>query len=167
MSNSLAHHHILWRNHWEIIIFGLKFLKYHTGIKYHYRLRGGKWQLNYVREGGLFSEWWWIQTYFPGLQKECSQEWRAETWVGMLMESFPWAQSVAAGKPSPEPSSGAAGSRGLSPSCRRSQRRLQVRAGVSPSLRRLWQVQNGLEGPVAARSHSEQPWLRHLLGPSV
>lgn len=89
MSNSLAHHHILWRNHWEIIIFGLKCLKYHTGIKYHYRLRGGKWQLNYVREGGLFSEWWWIQTYFPGLQKECSQEWRAETWVGMLMESFP------------------------------------------------------------------------------
>lgn len=33
MSNILAHHHILWRNHWEIVIlYGSKWLKYHTGI---------------------------------------------------------------------------------------------------------------------------------------
>lgn len=122
MSNSLAHHHILWRNHWEIIIFGLKCLRYHTGIKYHYRLRGGKWQLNYVRKGRLFSEWWWNQTHFPELQKHWSQEWKAETRVWRCSwRAWPWAWSWAAGKPSPEhsPGAGAAVCRELAPSCRK------------------------------------------------
>lgn len=156
MSNSLAHHHILWRNHWKIIIFGFKCLRYHTGIKYHYRLRGGKWQLNYVRKGRLFSEWWWNQTDFPGLQKDWLQEWKAETRVWRCSwRAWPWAWSGAAGKPSPEHSPGAAECRELAPSCRKrlkSGENSQARAGVPSSLRNHWQMQKGHLGSVAARS---------------
>lgn len=158
MSNSLARHHILWRNHWEIIIFGLKCLKYHTGIKYHYRLKGGKWQLNYVRKGRLFSEWWWNQTYFPGLQKDWSQEWKAETWVWRCS----WrAWPCAAGKHSPEhsPGAGAAVCR-VSPSCREEAeiRWDTPRGGLGSHPHwGIWQMPNEHMDSAAARS-----WLRGL-----
>lgn len=87
MSNSLAHHHILWRNHWEIaIMYGLKWLKYHTGIKHHYRWTGGKWQLNDVRKGYSRNDGG-IKHICQGCRKRDHERGETETQAWMLIVS--------------------------------------------------------------------------------